>query len=332
LQLCAPYKYLHCHYWLARAYHEGAGTQRDLVKAYAHYTVAQQLGRKEAASELQKLDGSLQPAEKTTATQLAASISAGLRPMPPAILLQSPEADSAGPSPWASPSDRPPTASEFKRTAVVDHSREVDFLYNLNPDCSSIVIAAVRTLEEPQHGKLTVRKGSGFTNYPKDDLHAACNRRRSEGMLMDYRPDAGYLGSDSLTVDIINSNGTSQKRHYVIAVEKPELMERSGVAAAGQQVQVAFMTNVEPDCSSTAFASVRVVERPTHGTATLKDDTEFTNFAKDDPHFECNKEKSGGTAILYRGEEGYTGKDFVTVEVVYANGRGIRWHYSIDVK
>jgi hypothetical protein len=151
-------------------------------------------------------------------------------------------------------------------------------------------------------------------------------------MLMDYRPDTGYLGPDSLTVDIINSNGTSQKRHYVIAVQKPEPLERSGVAAAGQQVQVGFLTNVEPDCSSTAFASVRVVEGPTRGIATLKDDIEFTNFAKDDSHFDCNKQKSSGTALLYRGEEGYTGKDSVTVEVVYANGRGISWHYSIDVK
>jgi TPR repeat protein len=335
LQLCASYKYLHCQYWLARAYRDGAGTQRDLVKAYAHYTVAQQLGRKEAAAELQTLDGSLQPAAKTTATQLAATISAGLRPMPPEIVLQSPEVDSAGPSPWASPTQQPPvlqTAVEIKSTAVVDHSRQVDFLYNLNPDCSSIVIAAVRTIEEPQHGKLTVRKGSGFTNYPKDNPREACNRRRSEGMLMDYRPDTGYLGPDSLTVDIINSNGTSQKRHYVIAVEKPEPFERSRVAAAGQQVQVAFLTSVEPDCSSTAFASVRVVEEPTHGIATLKDDMEFTSFAKDDSHFECNKQKSSGTALLYRGEEGYTGKDSVIVEVVYANGRGISWHYSIDVK
>ena len=111
LQLCASYRYLHCQYWLARAYHDGAGTQQDLVKAYAYYTVAQQLGRKEAASELQKLDGYLQPAAKTTATQLAASISASLRPIPSAIVLQSPEADSAGPSPWAASSAQPAVPS-----------------------------------------------------------------------------------------------------------------------------------------------------------------------------------------------------------------------------
>jgi TPR repeat protein len=107
LQLCAPYRYIHCHYWLARAYHEGAGTSRDLVKAYAHYTIAQQLGRHEAAVEVQKLDGSLAPADRTAATQLAATISANLKPTPPAIILESPEAEAAGRSPWSPPSSQP---------------------------------------------------------------------------------------------------------------------------------------------------------------------------------------------------------------------------------
>jgi TPR repeat protein len=117
LQLCASYKYLHCQYWLGRAYHDGAGTQQDLVKAYAHYTVAQQLGRTEAASDLQKLDGYLQPAAKTTAAQLAASIAASLRPMPSSIMLESPEADSAGPSPWAAPAVQPAVPSAMPSSA-----------------------------------------------------------------------------------------------------------------------------------------------------------------------------------------------------------------------
>jgi TPR repeat protein len=110
LQLCAPYKYVHCHYWLGRAYREGAGTPQDMVKAYAHYRVAQQLGRQETAAELQKLDGYLQPAAKSAATQLAESISASLKPSPLAIVLESPEAEAAGPSPWAAPSAQPAAA------------------------------------------------------------------------------------------------------------------------------------------------------------------------------------------------------------------------------
>jgi tetratricopeptide (TPR) repeat protein len=109
LQLCAPYAYSFCHYWLARAYHDGAGTPQDVVKAHAHYSIARQLGMQEASTSLQQLDGRLLPAAKSTATHLAESISANLKPVPSVIMLQSPEAESAAPSPWAAPqSPQPP--------------------------------------------------------------------------------------------------------------------------------------------------------------------------------------------------------------------------------
>jgi hypothetical protein len=82
---------------------------------------------------------------------------------------------------------------EIKRTAVVDQVLQIDFLYSINPDCSSIGVASVRTIEGPQHGKLTIGKGSGFTNFPQENPRQACNRRRTEGMLMYYQPGAEYL-------------------------------------------------------------------------------------------------------------------------------------------
>jgi tetratricopeptide (TPR) repeat protein len=111
LELCAPYAYSFCHYWLANAYQAGAGTAQDLVKAYAHYTVAQQLGEPEASTALQQLDGFLLPAGKTAGTQLAQSISANLKPTPSFVSMQIPEAASAGPSPWAAPPSRQPVAA-----------------------------------------------------------------------------------------------------------------------------------------------------------------------------------------------------------------------------
>jgi hypothetical protein len=97
-------------------------------------------------------------------------------------------------------------------------------------------------------------------------------------------------------------------------------------------VRIGFLSNVEPDCTSTPFANVRIVEEPKHGEATLKQDTGFTSFPKDNPRFECNQQRTDGTAVLYQGETGYTGKDAVTVEIVYADGRESSVRYAIDVK
>jgi TPR repeat protein len=106
-QICAPYRNAYCHYWLARAYHEGAGTARDYTKAYAHYTVAKELGRQDAAPNLQRLDDLLQPDIKTSAAELAKSISAGLKPVPRVIRLQTAETEAAGASLWPAPTPRP---------------------------------------------------------------------------------------------------------------------------------------------------------------------------------------------------------------------------------
>jgi TPR repeat protein len=107
LQLCAPYKVAFCHYWLARAYHEGAGTARDYAKAYAHYTVAKELGQRDAALNLQRLDDFLAPDIKASAAELAKSISAPLKPIPRPIQLETAETEAAGPSPWPDPAPRP---------------------------------------------------------------------------------------------------------------------------------------------------------------------------------------------------------------------------------
>ena len=107
LQLCAPYRNAYCHYWVARAYHDGAGTARDYAKAYAHYTVAKELGWKDAANNLQKLEDFLQSDIKTGAAELAKSTLAGLKPVPRVIRLQTAETETAGPSPWPDPTPRP---------------------------------------------------------------------------------------------------------------------------------------------------------------------------------------------------------------------------------
>jgi TPR repeat protein len=107
LQLCAPYRSSFCLYWLGRAYHDGAGTARDYTKAYAYYVVAKDLGSRDAGINLQKLDDFLQPAIKTSAAELAKNISAGLKPVPRVIRLQTAETETAGPSPWSDPAPQP---------------------------------------------------------------------------------------------------------------------------------------------------------------------------------------------------------------------------------
>jgi TPR repeat protein len=109
LQLCAPYRIAYCQFWLARAYHDGAGTARDYTQAYAHYVIAKDLGRQDAAPNLQNLDNFLQPDVKASGAELAKSIAAGLKPIPRPIRIEIAESETTGPPLWPAPTPRPAT-------------------------------------------------------------------------------------------------------------------------------------------------------------------------------------------------------------------------------
>ncbi len=237
-------------------------------------------------------------------------------------------------APPAGPPQPTATApSEIKRVAVVDQPLPMDFLYALNPDCSSIGVARVLTLQEPKHGKLSVEKTESFSNFPQDNPRSACNRRRSEGMQISYRPEPGYVGSDSVTVDVIYGDGTSRQA---------TICDRGRPAAAGaraqaggpreQRLRIGFLYNIEPDCSSVPFADVRVVDAPRHGSVAIEPGTGFPNYDKGSSRFECNQQRTDGTALWYRSDTEYTGPDALTVEISYADGRKTSLRYAIEVK
>ena len=78
--------------------------------------------------------------------------------------------------------------------------------------------ALIRIIEQPQHGKLTVANGTGFTSFPENNVRFECNKRKSEGVVVTYEPAPGYTGSDSLNIDTIHPSGSMSKRHYSIDV------------------------------------------------------------------------------------------------------------------
>jgi hypothetical protein len=105
------------------------------------------------------------------------------------------------------------------RVMASDQELRLDFLYSLNPDCSSIGFAKVRVMKEPDHGKVTVDNGTGFTSFARDNQRFDCNKSRSDGVVIMYKPEAGYVGADSVTLDAIYPSGTEQKRNYKIEVK-----------------------------------------------------------------------------------------------------------------
>jgi len=112
-----------------------------------------------------------------------------------------------------------PQPLELTRVMAADQRLRLDFLFSLNPDCSSIGYATVRLIEEPKHGKITIENGTGFSNFRRDNSRFECNKSRSDGVVIFYEPEPGFVGADSIAINAIYASGTAPKRHYTVTVE-----------------------------------------------------------------------------------------------------------------
>ena len=121
--------------------------------------------------------------------------------------------------PAAAPQPRSPQTLELTRFVAAGQRLRVEFLVAIEPDCSSMGQTAVRVIEQPAHGTLTVEDGQGFTNFAKDNQRYECNTRRSDGTLVFYEPKPDYNGADSITLNVIYPGGFAQTRHYSIEVK-----------------------------------------------------------------------------------------------------------------
>src|SRR5262249_18581305 len=98
-------------------------------------------------------------------------------------------------------------ATESPRVVALDHKIEIDFIYAINADCSSVGLPIVRVLEQPRNGNVAVENGTGFSNFAADNQRYECNKRKSEGVSVVYDPRPGFTGTDSIELDIIFPRG-----------------------------------------------------------------------------------------------------------------------------
>ena len=70
-----------------------------------------------------------------------------------------------------------PDTVDLKRAGAAAAKLRLDFLYSINPDCTSIGFATIRVVEQPRHCRITVDNGTGFTNFPASNPRTECNKR-----------------------------------------------------------------------------------------------------------------------------------------------------------
>jgi hypothetical protein len=227
-------------------------------------------------------------------------------------------------------------------TVTAGQKKQLSFISQVNTDCSVVGFATVTMVEPPQHGKYTLDRGTDKTDFPQSNPRSVCNSRQTEGQLIAYEPDSGFTGADSLTIDIAYVGGDKVRRQYAITVNPvreaaaapnapvPQVFNR--VAVAGQQLQVAFMYDLNPDCSLIGVPTVRISEQPKSGKATVEKTTGFPAFPSSNSRFKCNTSRVDGVAISYTPDSGYTGADSITVDIIYPDGTASKRRYAVEVR
>ena len=90
----------------------------------------------------------------------------------------------------------------------------------IRDDCSQVGKVSVRTTMEPVNGVLSLSDYSDFPGLrlPATDKRMQFNGRKFPGVLVTYKPNAGFTGEDQFGLDVIWPNGNSVKRNVVVHV------------------------------------------------------------------------------------------------------------------
>ena len=87
-----------------------------------------------------------------------------------------------------------------------------------NPDCSSNGYPNVKVTTPPEHGVVSIENGEGFPGFPKENVRSACNAKKLPAIVVYYTSQAGYAGTDKLSVECIFPEGGFTHIDYTVNV------------------------------------------------------------------------------------------------------------------
>lgn len=134
-----------------------------------------------------------------------------------------PVAPSTPPAPASPPqaaSNDPgaPIDSHRIRGAAAGKDQSLDYFLSINPDCSSNGYPEIRIVTPPAHGAISSAPGQGYSNFPKENVRAACNAKKIPVTYIHYRAQPGFTGTDTATIEVLFPLGRLNTVDYAIRV------------------------------------------------------------------------------------------------------------------
>jgi hypothetical protein len=134
-------------------------------------------------------------------------------------LAQQPDPVAPAPAPQAQPPQAPQVRGTIEREVKAQPGGQpvrIGVYTNIQPDCTSGELPAVKLGQEPKHGAVVVRQGRiRLTN------HKQCLALEVPAFIAFYRPKSDFPGKDVLTLEVRNKEGKLQVQRITIVTGKP---------------------------------------------------------------------------------------------------------------
>lgn len=100
-------------------------------------------------------------------------------------------------------------------------------------------------------------------------------------------------------------------------------------AVSGERTRIKKSWHLEPDCSSAAVPTVRVMQPPKNGNVETVAEKTFPNAGG--AYAKCNTKKVESAMSYYQSKSGYVGKDKVVLRESFRDGKVVDMNIDINV-
>jgi len=108
----------------------------------------------------------------------------------------------------------------FQRYAIGGKKSVFGYYYGLKLDCTPIGWQEVTLSKSPENGEAKLVEGTTVINYNAPNPRVKCNGKSTKAALLQYIPNKGFIGNDSIEVEVINDVGQRNTFTYNITVKR----------------------------------------------------------------------------------------------------------------
>jgi hypothetical protein len=106
-----------------------------------------------------------------------------------------------------------------QRFAIGGKKSVLGNFYSLKPDCAPMDWIQVKIVKTPENGDAKLVDANTLPNYTAPNPRVKCNDRSVKSHALEYTPAKGYVGADSIELELIDSAGARVTYTYNITVK-----------------------------------------------------------------------------------------------------------------